>query len=84
MITTIDKAGRVVIPAAVRERAGFEPGTELDVLVDEFGVKLVRRVSPPALRRVRGRWLAQPTAPKAGLPKIDPAAWIDEERDRWP
>ena len=84
MTTTIDKAGRVVIPAAVRERAGFEPGTELDVLVDELGVRLVRRAAPPALRRVRGRWLAQPTAPRSGLPKIDPAAWIDEERDRWP
>ncbi len=84
MVTTIDKAGRVVIPAAVRERAGFEPGTELDVIADELGVRLVRRVSPPELRRVRGRLLAQPTAPKAGLPKIDPASWIDEERDRWP
>ena len=84
MVITIDKAGRVVIPAAVRERAGFAPGTELDVLVDEVGVRLVRRVSPPALRRVRGRWLVQPTAPRAGLPKIDPAVWIDEERDRWP
>mgnify|MGYP003399384414 FL=1 len=83
MVTTIDKAGRVVIPAAVRERAGFEPGTELDVIADELGVRLVRRVSPPALRRVRGRLLAQPTAPRADLPKVDPAAWIDEERDRW-
>lgn len=83
MITTIDKAGRVVIPAAVRERAGFEPGTELDVSVDQFGVRLVRRVAPPTVRRVRGRWLAQPTAPKAALPKIDPAAWIDQERERW-
>ena len=84
MLTTIDKAGRVVSPAAVRERAGFEPGTELDVLVDELGVRLVRRVAPPELRRVRGRLLAQPTAAKASLPTIDPATWIDAERDRWP
>lgn len=84
MVTTIDKAGRVVIPASVRERAGFEPGTELDVYVDEFGVRLVRRVSPPALRRLHGRWLVQPTAAKSGLPKTDPGAWIEEERGRWP
>ncbi|MEO7793459.1 MAG: AbrB/MazE/SpoVT family DNA-binding domain-containing protein [Thermoanaerobaculia bacterium] len=81
-MATIDKAGRVVIPAAVRERAGFEPCTELDVLVDDFGVRLVRRVSPPVLLRVRGRMLAQPTAPRVGLPEMDPAVWIDEERDR--
>lgn len=43
MTTTIDKAGRVVIPAAVRERAGFEPGTSFDVLVDELGVRLAHR-----------------------------------------
>ena len=37
MRSTIDKAGRVVIPAAVRERAGLVPGTELNVTVDELG-----------------------------------------------
>ncbi|MBI2222974.1 MAG: AbrB/MazE/SpoVT family DNA-binding domain-containing protein, partial [Acidobacteria bacterium] len=29
MRTTIDKAGRVVIPAVIRERAGLRPGTPL-------------------------------------------------------
>ena len=43
MRTTIDKAGRVVIPAAVRERAGMSPGTELEISVDEFGVRLRAR-----------------------------------------
>jgi AbrB family looped-hinge helix DNA binding protein len=31
MRTTIDKAGRVVVPAAIRERAGLTPGTELEI-----------------------------------------------------
>ena len=84
MTTTIDKAGRVVIPATVRERAGLVPGTELDVIVDELGVRLVRRVAPPRLERARGRWLARPTAPADSLPEVDPAGWVDEERDRWP
>jgi AbrB family looped-hinge helix DNA binding protein len=84
MPTTIDKAGRVVIPVQARERAGLAPGTEIDVVVDELGVRLVRRVSPPELKRVRGRLLARPTAPKGKLPEIDPAAWIAEERERWP
>jgi AbrB family looped-hinge helix DNA binding protein len=84
MLTTIDRAGRVVIPAAAREKAGLAPGTELEVEVDELGVRLVRRVAPPELRRVRGRWLVRPTAAKGSLPDVDPAAWIDEERERWP
>ncbi|MBM3221230.1 MAG: AbrB/MazE/SpoVT family DNA-binding domain-containing protein [Candidatus Rokubacteria bacterium] len=35
MKTTIDKAGRVVIPASVRAKVGLRPGTEVDVLVED-------------------------------------------------
>jgi AbrB family looped-hinge helix DNA binding protein len=31
MITTIDTAGRIVIPRDIRKRAGLKPGTEVDV-----------------------------------------------------
>jgi AbrB family looped-hinge helix DNA binding protein len=31
MRTTIDVAGRVVVPKALRDQLGFTPGTELDV-----------------------------------------------------
>lgn len=31
MRTTIDGAGRIVIPKAVRDDAGLEPGTELEI-----------------------------------------------------
>jgi AbrB family looped-hinge helix DNA binding protein len=33
MRTTIDKAGRMVIPAAVRSALGFRPGQEVEVRV---------------------------------------------------
>ena len=39
MRTTIDKAGRVVIPAAMRERAGLSPGSELEVTEDDLGIR---------------------------------------------
>ena len=31
MITTIDAAGRVVVPKPIREQAGLRPGAELEV-----------------------------------------------------
>jgi len=84
MKTTIDKAGRVVIPAPIREKAGFKPGTELDVIMDDVSVRLVRRVPGPKLVRVGKRLVARPTVPAAKLPHLDLAEVIGQERDRWP
>jgi AbrB family looped-hinge helix DNA binding protein len=83
MKTTIDKAGRVVIPAPARERAGLKPGTELEVLVEDFSVRLVRRAARPRLTRVGGRLVARPTAGK-DAPPVDVAGLVEEERNRWP
>jgi AbrB family looped-hinge helix DNA binding protein len=84
MRTTIDKAGRVVIPASVRERAGFTPSTELEITVDEFGVRLERVAPGPRLVKVGRRLVARPTAAAETRPKIDVAALVEEERNRWP
>lgn len=48
MRTTIDKAGRIVVPKELRDRIGLVPG-EVDVEVD--GAAL--RVAPVAADRVR-------------------------------
>lgn len=84
MRTTIDKAGRVVIPASVRERAGFTPGTQLEITVDEFGVRLERVAPGPRLVKVGRRTVARPTAPSDARPAVNVAALIEEERNRWP
>jgi AbrB family looped-hinge helix DNA binding protein len=84
MTTTIDKAGRVVIPAAVRQRLGFRPGMTIDITVDETSVRLTREAQPPGLVRRRGWLVARPTAPKKNIPVIDVEALIEEERNRWP
>ena len=84
MKTTIDKAGRVVIPAPLRERLGLRPGTELDVVVDDFSIRLVRTVSGPKLVRVGNRWVARPTVKPADVPRLDLARLVEDERDRWP
>lgn len=39
MHTTMDKAGRVVIPAALRERIGLVPGP-IDMVIDGNGIRI--------------------------------------------
>jgi AbrB family looped-hinge helix DNA binding protein len=83
MRATIDKAGRVVIPASIRERAGFVAGAELEVSVDDLGVRLERVAQGPRLVRVGRRLVARPSS-SHGRPEIDVAALVEEERNRWP
>jgi AbrB family looped-hinge helix DNA binding protein len=84
MRTTIDKAGRLVIPAVVRERAGLTPGTVLEITLDEFGVRLERVAPGPRLVKVGRRLVARPTVGAGARPSIDVAALVEEERNRWP
>ena len=84
MKATIDKAGRVVIPAPLRERAGLAPGTEVEVTLEDSGLRLERTAPPPRLVRVGRRLVARPTAPVESRPAIDIAALVEEERNRWP
>jgi AbrB family looped-hinge helix DNA binding protein len=84
MRTTIDKAGRVVIPATIRDRAGFAPGTELEITADDLGVRLERVAPPPRLMKIGRRLIARPTAPVESRPEVDVPALVEEERSRWP
>jgi AbrB family looped-hinge helix DNA binding protein len=84
MRTTIDKAGRLVIPAAIRDKAGLAPGTTIEISLDETGVRLERIAPGPRLVRVGKRLVARPTASADTRPEIDIAALVEEERSRWP
>jgi AbrB family looped-hinge helix DNA binding protein len=84
MRTTIDKAGRLVIPLALRERAGLRPGAELEITVDETGLRLERVAPGPRLLKVGRRLVARPTAPADARPALDIASLIEDERNRWP
>ena len=83
MPITIDRAGRVVIPADIRKRAGLTPGTELEIGIDEEtgSVHLNRIVSPPRIEREGDCLVIRPTAVAAPL---DINKLIDQERERWP
>lgn len=84
MRSTIDKAGRVVIPAAIREKAGLIAGTALEVTVDETGIRIERVAPGPKLVKIGRRLVARPTAPADQRPSIDVAVVIEDERNRWP
>jgi AbrB family looped-hinge helix DNA binding protein len=84
MRTTIDKAGRVVIPAAIRERAGMTPGAELEIIEDDLGIRIERVAAGPRLVKVGRRLVARPTVAPGSRPTVDVAALIEEERSRWP
>jgi AbrB family looped-hinge helix DNA binding protein len=84
MRATIDKAGRVVIPAAMRQRAGLTPGTELRVTADETGIRLERVAPGPRLVRVGRRLVARPSVTGSARPSLDAATLVEEERNRWP
>ena len=84
MRTTIDKAGRVVIPAGVRERAGLKAGAQIEITEDELGIRLERVAAGPRLVKVGRRLVARPTVSADLRPTLDIATLIEEERNRWP
>ena len=84
MRTTIDKAGRVVIPASIRDRAGLAPGTVLEISVEEFGIRLEPVAQGPRLVKVGRRMVARPTSDVNSRPSVDVATLVEEERNRWP
>ena len=57
IITTLDKAGRVVIPKSVRDELNIEPGDSIEVETcgDRVTLRPVRSASP--LRKKRGVWV---------------------------
>ncbi len=54
MRTTIDKAGRVVLPKAYRDRLGLRPGQELDIDESDSGVVITPVVIEPTILEKSG------------------------------
>lgn len=82
MPTTIDKAGRIVIPAQLRRKAGFKPGTPLAASYEDGAIRIVRDVPGPTIERRGKRRIAKASTKAAESPDL--ASMIEEERDRWP
>jgi len=58
----IDKAGRIVVPKPLRERLGFKPDTELEVIEQPEGVLIKRVEQRPSMAKVDGLWVHQGSA----------------------
>lgn len=84
MRLAIDKAGRIVIPKAMRERLHLVPGAELDAEI-EGGRLVATPVGGPEVVLVEenGRLVATTKASTTPMTQDELLRLIDEER-RWP
>ncbi len=60
----VTSKGQVTIPQDIRRRLGVEPGSEVDFVVDDDAVRLVRRTEgggTALVSRMRGRGLTMTT-----------------------
>ena len=62
MKTTIDGAGRLVVPKALRDRLGLVPGSTVDISQYGAGLQLVPVSRTARLRTVRGALVAESDA----------------------
>lgn len=67
MKTTIDAAGRIVIPKALRDGLGFRPGQALDIRAGEGRLEIEIAPTPMRLKK-RGK--GQVAVPDAPLPPL--------------
>ncbi len=68
MVTTIDSAGRIVVPKRLREELGFRPGQKLELSAVDGRLEIEHPVTPMRLERDRrGRLVAVTDRP---MPKL--------------
>lgn len=56
MVTTIDSAGRIVVPKRLRDELGFRPGQQLELTAVDGRLEIEHQATPMRLER-RGRRL---------------------------
>ena len=58
----IDRSGRIVVPKRLRERLGFRPDSEIEVVEEPGGILLRPAQEKPSMVRVDGFWVHQGVA----------------------
>ena len=81
MSTAIDSSGRLVIPKAVRDAAGIQPGTPLEVRFRDGRIEIEPAPLGVSIRSVDGVAVASPREPVPVLSADAVAATRDRLRD---
>ncbi len=82
MITSMDSAGRVVLPKAARDRAGLRPGAELEVRVIDGRIELEPARARVTIEKQGAFWVAVPAEGVPVLTQEDVDATVDAIRLR--
>ena len=80
MTTTIDQAGRLVLPKAARERAGVVPGMPLEIRVVDGRIEIEPAASRVTVQKKGGVWIAAPVEDLPVLRQQDVERTIDQLR----
>jgi AbrB family looped-hinge helix DNA binding protein len=77
--TTIDKAGRLVIPKSIRRTLHLHPGDEVQLESSEDQLTLTPVHAKPALRKEKGVWVfhSETSAKGVSIPEL-----IDDVREQ--
>ncbi len=78
MKTTIDRAGRLVVPKKIREAAGILPGSELTIRVNDGRIEI--EPAPLDVRIVK-RGSLTVAVPRKRVPALTPEA-VEQTLDR--
>ena len=73
----IDRSGRIVVPKPLRERLGFRPDSEIEVVEEPGGLILRSLVEKPPMIKVDGFWVHQGVAEKG----VDWDRVVDDVRE---
>ena len=80
MTTTIDKAGRVIVPKAMRDELGLTGGTEVEIGLVDGRVEIAPVASHIRLERKRGRLVAASDRDMPALTADDVRALLEKLR----
>ena len=58
MRTTIDRAGRIVVPKAMRDELGLTGGTEVEIALADGRIEIEPVPTPVRLEKRGGHWVA--------------------------
>lgn len=76
----MDRAGRLVLPKAARERAGLVAGMPLEVRVIDGRVEIEPATTRVSVEKKNGFWIAQPKETLPVLRQEDVDQTLDELR----